>query len=78
MPNGMTAKQAAQYVREAIRRWREGLDVDDPLFGLNPERLTVKSDEKGVTTCYMPAKITIHSLVKTHRAEFRPMSRCSF
>ncbi len=41
IPDGVSHRDMADYIRDAVKTWREQLHPDEPLFNLNPKSVTV-------------------------------------
>jgi hypothetical protein len=43
MPPWATVRDMTNYIRDAVQTCRGGLDPEDPVFDLDPEKVKVKS-----------------------------------
>ncbi len=41
LPTGVNLQMAQNYVREAVKAWKGGMDIDNPLFDIDPESVRV-------------------------------------
>lgn len=52
VPEGATMQAAMNYVRTAVQAWKGGMDPQNPMFNLDPDKVTVSPLEQRVDYKY--------------------------